>query len=909
MANNPLMDKDFLSQLDLCQQKEKWIKIMALDINELPMEEITGQVSENGSINIDGKSAVRRTCSFSMVTQDTNINSYTWGLNTKIKLYIGLKNTINSNYPDIIWFPQGIFIITSYSISYNTNNYTISIQGKDKMCLLNGEVGGTLTSQVDFGKMEEWDSDNNLTIKDIPLKDIIKEGVHEYAKEPWQNIVIRDLDDLGVELMEYKGGENQPLYLIINELSHDVYNIVKNTDFKLYDDKGTETSIAKIEKEDKLNKLNDFYIGSVTDYFKGYLRIGDSQVYSVAKIEYGQTVGYRETDLIYAGDLIGKQGESFTSVLDKIVNMLGNFEYFYDTAGKFIFQKKKSVIKTNLFTSDTGEIAVMPKNDLLSYTFNNNVLISSFSNNPNLGNIKNDFSIWGSRKTSAGATIPIHLRYAFDKKPSYYKNYNGKEFTSEDWDWREIIYQMALDYRKHNHEDDFLLTVQKNNPDHYPEGITGYEQYYIDLEGFWRQLYNPNYEEDDVKLSLSDDGPIYIDAPIDEKKHVPKDLKEEWPNKIYNYPLLLISNSMYLNFSPENALILIQAEKDITNTPVKSGDWWVQSYMNYVAKPAWSSNEYFLKKSSTKAEKITDQSVFNNALTTSLYIEKAQDDWGNMDPEIKQFYNGRDIIQNESGVYVKYVDDNYVQILSDAKGAQQKILYYQSEKIMLVKNRQGNGLYWISADKSSLHPTYYRRNYNEINGKETYTLKKIDYYWKTYNYYEDGVYKYWHKNISNSPESLNFWFDFCDTTGDMEKFSVKAIGDRPKVVNNNSVKSIYYRETPNVVLDNNGTNKERRAGYTYINIPDSMLSLFSVSSQGQSAADALEECLNKNTYCVETVSLTSVPIYYLEPNTNIYISDNKSGVEGEYSVASFSLPLNYGGTMTISATKEVDYVI
>jgi hypothetical protein len=30
-------------------------------------------------------------------------------------------------------------------------------------------------------------------------------------------------------------------------------------------------------------------------------------------------------------------------------------------------------------------------------------------------------------------------------------------------DWREIIFQMAKDYRKHMHEDDFLLQLQRRN--------------------------------------------------------------------------------------------------------------------------------------------------------------------------------------------------------------------------------------------------------------------------------------------------------------------------------------------------------------------------------------------------------------------------------------------------------------
>jgi len=47
---------------------------------------------------------------------------------------------------------------------------------------------------------------------------------------------------------------------------------------------------------------------------------------------------------------------------------------------------------------------------------------------------------------------------------------------------------MAQDYRKYNHLDDFQLRViQVNSEDGlYQNGRTGYEQYYIDMEGFWR---------------------------------------------------------------------------------------------------------------------------------------------------------------------------------------------------------------------------------------------------------------------------------------------------------------------------------------------------------------------------------------------------------------------------------------
>jgi hypothetical protein len=51
-----------------------------------------------------------------------------------------------------------------------------------------------------------------------------------------------------------------------------------------------------------------------------------------------------------------------------------------------------------------------------------NNLIQSFSNNPDLTNLKNDYVIWGNRKGVTGAQIPIHFRYAIHKKPVFYKS-------------------------------------------------------------------------------------------------------------------------------------------------------------------------------------------------------------------------------------------------------------------------------------------------------------------------------------------------------------------------------------------------------------------------------------------------------------------------------------------------------
>ncbi len=101
---NPLFDQNFLLKLDNVKEREVFARITALTNDELPIEFIEGKAT-GGSINIDGASAVRRTCSLTLVAKEVNINEFYWGLTNKFKLEIGLRNKIDSSYPEIIWFP------------------------------------------------------------------------------------------------------------------------------------------------------------------------------------------------------------------------------------------------------------------------------------------------------------------------------------------------------------------------------------------------------------------------------------------------------------------------------------------------------------------------------------------------------------------------------------------------------------------------------------------------------------------------------------------------------------------------------------------------------------------------------------------------------------------------------------
>ena len=51
------------------------------------------------------------------------------------------------------------------------------------------------------------------------------------------------------------------------------------------------------------------------------------------------------------------------------------------------------------------------------------------------------------------------------------------------------------------------------------------------------------------------------------------------------------------------------------------------------------------------------------------------------------------------------------------------------------------------------------------------------------------------------------------------------------------------------------------------------------------------------------ITMTTLPIYHLEPNTRIAVKDPDSGIYGDYIINSISYTLGNNNTMSISATK------
>ena len=1036
---NPLFDSNFLRKLDLEHNKHILGKVISLTLDEQPREEITGKVT-GGTINIDGSSAVRRTCNLTLVAKDISTTDYYWALTSKIRIEIGVRNTIDARYPDIIWFPMGTYILTSFSVAYGLSNITVSLSGKDKMAMLNGDLGGVLTtSSYDFAnigeiynaytpvvlskvkfitqgklivaqsnkdldnkkylyfpkniltyskdpmpsmsvqrlsapyevfaikdettkeyiittkfsskkdyyrvtindgiapvtsidsplslfrieknffyensngfsiiKKEEEDifieskestdkkiilfegkslldeksrfpvkwieisekdfiseedeidtngyvykpyyyyfmqdgepyiSEDSSPIKDriyykpdfnyfkktseqelkkLQVKDIIREMLHEHGKELYSNIIIEDIPNKGKELLELSTKYKKEYLYLFNEYEkkNDIYEkkniyhvLADNTKIwpekdsifykvkwvegkTLYiettedsdDENGKNPIIKSLTQFFKMGKKNsetnststiynsdaiyyeigdnnsrinvqdiqdeaygDFnpFIDSNVFYFKTEIN-GEEKLGKIIRVAPGQTIGYRETDLTYPGELVATNGENLTIVLDKIKNFLGNYEYFYNLKGQFVFREKRNFLNNpfSKFFSNEDTAYYDYDSKKIAYSFENNVLLTSYSKSPAIGNIKNDFCIWGERQGISGAKLPIHMRYAIDKKPTIYWSYPvnnkvkvycaneiilGMAMTKElatrkranvlkhfgytisnlipishfDFivvDWREIIYQMAKDYKKYatydslenedkksnngDFDEDFFLKIRDLNSDLCDEkGLTGYEQYYTELSSFWRQLYNPFLSEED---------------------------------------------------------------------------------------------------------------------NSELYSEN--------------------------------------------------------------------------------------------------------------DYYQDGTFKHWTKQL-DSPETLNFWFDFLDITGgELDKYSVKNIGQRTKSKTDTKIKAIKYREIPPILFNKKGdTILDDTGDYSIINLTENDFENFlSVSSQNIDAEEWINNSIYSDTLCTETISITAIPVYYLSPNTLISIKTDDINVDGDYIINRITYSLAHNGMMQIQAIKNQPYII
>lgn len=450
-----LNDMDFLTQLDKLHMRVQYAKIILLSFkNEEPIKEIQGSIT-SGNLSVNGSSAIRRTINLTMLASIDNSNlediDNEISINKKIKVLIGYDNPLKSykNYGDIIWFPCGLFVLSSANISRSTSGWNISITGKDKMCLLDGTAGGTLPASITFHESLVQLDNGDVEIQYPTIFQIIYEAVNHWGGEAIENIIITDIDEEIKMLVRYMG--DKPVYF--------------SNDYQ---------SLSFEAQEDYPHMFS-----------------------------YGQDAGYKYTDFTYPGELVLNAGDTVVTLLDKIVSTLGNYEYFYNIDGKFVFQEIKNYLNTGspLLELSPEDYVRSYNNAKFLYSLTDLDTTTAITRNPKYDNVKNDFYVWGKRKTSTGVEVSIRYHLAIDDKPDIdlamqnmwevkdkesnlivrYDFNTIDDYSVEGYtvilvgtpcdEWREELYRRALNAQVSN---------------------SVYDNYYdSELIAEWRNLYNP----------------------------------------------------------------------------------------------------------------------------------------------------------------------------------------------------------------------------------------------------------------------------------------------------------------------------------------------------------------------------------------------------------------------------------
>lgn len=748
-----LKDFAFLKQFDQIKLKQQFVKLVVLTFNEQPIEEIQGKVI-SGSFNLDGTSSMRRTGNINLVANeyqnDLTKTKNLLSINKKIQVLVGFTNTTKQyTQYDILWFPLGIYVIIAANISNSLNGINIALTLHDKMALLNGECGGVLPASIVLNQIEDIDENGQTVITQPTIYQIIQELVNHFGGEQLGKIIIADLDDQAKQIMKWTG--SNPLYCWQTTSGGNIsYNFSTNPSYQ----------------------AGDPYL----------------------TFSYGSDVGYIYTDLTYPGDLISKAGDTICSILDQIKNILGNYEYFYDLYGNFVFQQiknylNKSYSNTIIQTINNNDYQVDYTSGKSVYTFEDTTIISSITNSPQFQQIKNDFIVWGKRKTLSGKEVPIRYHLVIDEKPLLTDTIQQQIniFTSQN---ASTSYKIAG-------EGEIIGTQGWMVTDYI--NVLGYNSVIMQVyrgQEPWMTV--------DYRINLYDANKTFIR-----------------PSNIQQ-----IRSDEYL----------IQ-EFDITGA----------TYIRFSC-PIYFGSDPNASLSGMATITTTGTKVYHN-------VKQIADEYGNIKYIIEE--GGSDVT----------VSDFRTDLLLSGIAAQQLATdsnYYYTQ----LQNEWG-------------------KIYDVMNN--TFRIDSIE-----------------------NPENLDFFLDFIDTQSDIGEYSVKNIGRRTVAIVDDTINCIFAPTIPDLVIIETGQSdtEEKRTycqsrGQSYVQVDEAIYNALMPSGGMKSAYDQIKKQLYQYTTFNKQVSLTTIPIYYLQPNTRITIRDTATGIYGDFMIKSISLPIDINGTMNISCTEAL----
>lgn len=169
--------------------------------------------------------------------------------------------------------------------------------------------------------------------------------------------------------------------------------------------------------------------------------------------------------------------------------------------------------------------------------------------------------------------------------------------------------------------------------------------------------------------------------------------------------------------------------------------------------------------------------------------------------------------------------------------------------------------------------------------------------------------------LTSSLTDGNYFLDFIDSsTSDLGQFSVSAIGRRTDAVSSDTVNCLFAPEIPNIVFinadeDDKGRIKQQECednGMPYTQVRGEIFYNLATGGYKNGAFDQVKYELYLHTTYQNSVSITGLPVFYLEPNSRIELNDTSTNTYGDYNLNTISIPLGPGNAMTVSCNQSIE---
>jgi len=290
-----------------------------------------------------------------------------------------------------------------------------------------------------------------------------------------------------------------------------------------------------------------------------------------------------------------------------------------------------------------------------------------------------------------------------------------------------------------------------------------------------------------------------------------------------------------------------------------------------------------------------------------------------IEEELEDYYETKDRIEQEKEVLdeeiaaveqeMDAITETYTENRTELLAQQGEYVPYTGESLVHVQATDWRSELYLAgaaAEPLGLESNYY---YAELAAEwpKLYNLQASSYIDSEtgHTVYTGAFYD----EILENPWDVDYWLDFIDSDAAVSMYNVSNIGRRSIVKSGDEYNCVFESEVPDIVIIETGEDAEEQRkecearNQDYCQVGSNIYDALSIGGYHNSCFNEIKNLLWFNTNYGSSISISTIPIYHLEPNTRITITSDDADIHGDFLMTTLSIPLTISGNTSISATQ------